>query len=686
MKIKAENVCCIVIHSASNDLDPPRASLMRCQSRFIASSRYESLRAALLPSIRSRNAIASNVRYLRISYPQLSCDPSNLTSSTVQVADTSLKIVSASGSTPPSEDSEEPGDRETTEPDGMPLAPPRPLSTGSFARPASRTRGRPRGSSSRRSVKATNPHNSTTFKPNIPEWFISRNVTLSRDNQPIFSSVPPGESNAAPSAIDDDMISGKPRSNGIVISPYIRKELEAHLSAALLVQPRQKQESPGPRKTHIHLQCPKHGAIYFLDGIIESAASVLGADMVRLDGQDLDELLGPLIDPTFPEIGIGHPQIFFTNIIREQFKDAERRDELSAAEENEDDLEEDEDATEESTERRLPSDMPMRLFRLLVSRQIYPSLLHSSSSLFPSSSQSSNTKEDIEAKVSAYLDLLISAPIDKRRRLMKKLQRSGDASKTAQVLSQSTRTIIYLRDFQSIFDTPCGHIAHQSLLHVIHNRRRLGEKIVLVVSDDLPHENVTFAGFQHQYYHTIKIPTPTAEAEKIALQEDRDARIREINLRSIQSALRQRSRAPSLEFDCPVGIHLDASATSCIDGLDKEIWEANKVQRIASVAIGNHGRWLLEHNPQQTVPITVADIARAVDDIIKADMEQAKTQQGMKGARETEDPLDQPRHLKRETQQLPTLNSKDCNKHEQRLLSGVIDPGELATSTQLRTR
>jgi hypothetical protein len=651
---------------------------MQCQCRFIARFTYDFMQASLPLPTHIRKAIASNVRYLHISRPQRSRDPSNFTSSTVLVADTPLKIASASGNTPPPEDPEEARDYERLGADETPLVPPRPVSTDSFARPASRARGRPRGSSSRRGIKALRPHKSTIFKPNIPEWFISRNVILSRNNQQIlFSEATP---------IGDDMMSRKPRSSRFAISPYIRKELEAHLSAALLVQPGQTQESLTAHKTHIHLHCPKHGAIYFLDEIIEGAADVLDADVVRLDGQDLNELLETLIDPTFPEISIGRPQIFFTNIVRERSKDVERRDELNAAEENEDELEEDEEVPAESTESRLPSDMPMHLFRLLASRPIYSSMLHSSSSSFPSSSRPSTTKEDNEAKVSAYLDLLISAPIDKRKMLMRKHQRSFDASKAIKVVSPSTRTIIYLRDFQSIFDTPRGQIAHQSLLHVIHNRRRLGEKIVLVVSNDLPHENITLAVFPHQYYHTIKIPTPTTEAENMALQDDRNARTREVNLRSIQFAIRQRSRVPSLEFDCPVAIHLDASATSCIDGLDKEIWEANKVQRVASVAIGNHGRWLFEQNPLQAVPITIADIARAVDDVIKADREQTENQRELEVSRGAEDPSDQSQYSKRETHQFPALNSKDYNKHEQRLLGGVINPGELPASTWLKFR
>ena len=404
---------------------------------------------------------------------------------------------------------------------------------------------------------------------------------------------------------------------------------------------------------------------FFIDFI--SLINVLVRRMI------LDELLEMLIDPTSSEVGIGHPQIFFTNIMRHS-KDIDQRDEVN--EEENEELEEDEEATEDSAEFRLPPDMPMRLFRLFAPRPLYPSGIHSSSSAFSNPTRPSMPKEDTDTKVSTYLDLLVSASIDKRKLLMKKLQRSGgDAGTTFQVLTGSNRTIVYLRDFQSIIDSSRGQIAHQVLLNIIRNRRRLGEKIVLVVSDDLPNENVTSTSFANHYYHIIKIPPPVSHADKLVLQEDRDARTREINLRSIQSAIRQRSLSPSMEFECPVGIHLDTLGTSSIHGLDKDVWELSKVQRVVSIAMGNHGRWQVEHQPQQTVPITLADVAQAVEDMERADKERADSKQEQKAAREFVDPLEQPRDIKRENPQLTPINSKDCNKHEQRLLGGVIDPG-----------
>ena len=622
---------------------------MQSRSRIIARSVCSRLRARLISSIPPLAISFGSDRYLHISRPRYSPDSPSSTRSTVQIAGTPLTIASATGNTPPPEDPEEFGDEELKHKDEISAMSTRPITTDSFARPPSRARGRPRGSSSRGGVKPSHPRKPAAFKPTIPEWFISRNVTLFTNiQQATPSTVYFDNTDASPPKTDGAMHPNETPPSKIAISPYIRKELEAHFSAALLVQPGTSQESLAARKTHLHLQCPKRGAIYFLDEVIENAAKMLEADIVRLDGQDLDELLETMIDLNAPDMGIGHSQIFFTNIVRDHSKD---RDEINVEEENEE-AEEDEDPTYDSTEFRIPPDMPMRLFRLFASRPMYPSGMYSSSSTFPSSSRTTAPKEDTDTKVSAYLDLLISAPIDKRKLLLKKLQRSGDASTTSQNIRGSSRTIIYLRDFQSILNTPRGQIAHQVLLNVIHNRRRLGEKIVLVVSDDLPNESISSTAFANHYYHIIKIPLPTTQADKIALQEDRDARTREINLRSIQSAIRQRTRSPSMEFECPAGIHLDATATASLHGLDKEVWELSKIQRVASIAMGNHGRWQVEHNPQQNIPITITDIAQAIEDMKRADKERAESKNEQKAAREVVDPLEQPRDVKRESPQL----------------------------------
>jgi hypothetical protein len=649
---------------------------MHSRCRLIVQNACEHIWAKPLSLLLPQPSLSSNLgsgHNFHVSQSRSYSLPPTLTSNTTQIAETPLKIASASGSTPPPEDSEESGDAETSHESEISPSATRPPSSDSFARPPSRARGRPRGSSSRRSLGSQRPRKTATFRFDIPEWFTQRNVRLFNNLEEVpFPAENSTNSENPDLAEPSEPLQSSPKSmkgTKITISPYIKNELEAHLSAALLVQPGGHRDNMAARKAHIYLQCPKRGAIYFLDEIVENAAKVLNADIVRLDGQDLDELLEDLIDPASPNLGMAHPQIFFTHIVRDN-KDVEDKDEFQPAEENEENGEE-EDPAEDGSDFRTPSDMPMRLFRFFAART---PMINPGGTILGSSS-TSGPKEDTETKVSTYLDLLVSAPIDKRKRLAKEnIQQSYDAAGISNSSIGPSRTIVYLRDFQTILDTPRGQIAHQALLNVIHNRRRLGEEIVLVISDDLPGDNIVSGTLSTQYYHVIKIPLPKSVSEERTLREDKDSRTREINLRSIQSAIRQRSRTSSMEFECPVGIHLDFIATSSIVGLGKEIWDVNKVQRVASIAMGNHGKWLAQHKPHHVVPITIANIAKAVDDVAKADYERAERKE-IKAAREKQTYPDESGEVKPESTKPPPIKSKDCSKHEQKLLGGVIDPG-----------
>jgi hypothetical protein len=91
--------------------------------------------------------------------------------------------------------------------------------------------------------------------------------------------------------------------------------------------------------------------------------------------------------------------------------------------------------------------------------------------------------------------------------------------------------------------------------------------------------------------------------------------------------------------------------------------------------MGNHGRWLVQHRPHHIVPITIANIAQAVNDVVNADQERTERKKEIKAAREAQNMPDESGDLKPESTAPPPIKSKDCNKHEQKLLGGVIDPG-----------
>ena len=646
------------------------ASLAACSccARGIGKTGFCKFRATRAVGLLHQNLFPRVRRNLHRSAAHLQDGPHPPAARTVQYPESALKIASASGNTPPPEDPEEPIDSEAVQsdvsavPTSTPAAPLRPA-PDSFAR-MPRTRGRPRGSSSRRGTRKTQSRERSAFKPRIPDWFIERNVTL-------VSTAPPHAAYFANSSAKSDIeTSSTIPSRKIRLSPYVQKELEAHSSAALLVPSTLAHDSFISQKAHIHLRCPRRGAIYFLDGIIEDLATQLDADIVRLDGQDVDELLELLIDPAPLDAAIGS-QLFFTNIVRESSKEGEN-EEMDVEEENEGILEEDEETIEASNEFRLPTTLPLRLF--LAPRPMYTSSVSSSSFSFPNPLRHQPSKGTGENKVSKFLDIILSAPSEKRKALQKRFQRSGDEPPVSPPPHHHGRTVVYLRDLQSVLQTPRGHIAHQSLLQSIQNRRRLGERIMIIVSDDRGDDAIRVSPFASQYYHIVNVPPPASPTEKVALQDDHAARTREINLRSIQSTIRQRCRSPDMEFNCPPGIHLDGSATSCIPLLGREIWEIDKVQRVASIAIGNHGKLQVRQNAMQMIPMTIADIAEAVKDMERADQE--RTERKLEH-QTTRNPISsrQSDEGKRTIPLFNPINSKDCTKHEQKLLSGVIDPG-----------
>jgi len=579
--------------------------------------------------------------------------PQSYTTSEANITDNALKISSESGDRPPPEDPDEidnrnSNSRRSKETKG-------PAASDSFARTSS-PRGRPRGSSPRKNFSLSRRYNKS-HKPDLdlPEWFLSRNVTLSNDLQRRRAET------------SDFHPEGSPR---VHISSFVKKELLAHLSTGLLANPGSSRERIGPQKTHIYLHCAERGALYLLDDIVEDAARDLGANLVRLDYQDLKELLEDGLDPPMADLGFSFPHIAITNIVPGSSKETEQREGISADEENED--MDEEGTTEEPTQFHLPTDIPSRLLRIFTTRPIFSSFSNPHGSTTAGMSSNSFHNQKTQNRLPRYIDAIISAPVSKQKTIT-----PGEEAQSQMKKCNGVRTIIFIRDFQSLVDNHLGQIIHQALLKVINARRRLGQNVLLVVSDDLPPENLIPVGLLNLYYHFIRLPASFNKAEKSLLRSNHIARIREINLRNLQSAIRQRCNSRLVDFDCPAGIHLDSDATSAICDLSHNVWDLNHVQRVASVAIGNYSRGVASGTHSASQPLTITAIAQASEDIALADQQVVERDPVEKSEHEKENEKDHEKDLdgKRVDKRLSTVTSKECNKHEQKLLGGVIDPG-----------
>lgn len=75
-------------------------------------------------------------------------------------------------------------------------------------------------------------------------------------------------------------------------------EIIAHVRVGLLLPKAASGDYFASVKAHSILHCPKEGGIYFLDSVTEKIARAIGADLVRIDAQDLEEIVGDYLGAT----------------------------------------------------------------------------------------------------------------------------------------------------------------------------------------------------------------------------------------------------------------------------------------------------------------------------------------------------------------------------------------------------
>lgn len=77
----------------------------------------------------------------------------------------------------------------------------------------------------------------------------------------------------------------------------VYREILATLKAGLALRPPKSfGVSSSPKRNVTVLQCPKVGGSYYLDSIVETVASKLDANLVRLDVQDLAQIVGSYVE------------------------------------------------------------------------------------------------------------------------------------------------------------------------------------------------------------------------------------------------------------------------------------------------------------------------------------------------------------------------------------------------------
>lgn len=273
-----------------------------------------------------------------------------------------------------------------------------------------------------------------------------------------------------------------------------------------------------------------------------------------------------------------------------------------------------------------------------------------------------------ERKLASLLEAMISASHTKRASQLS----HTPPSDAVPAKNLQSKTIIHIRGYKELERTDSGEALLRMLHQIVQDRRRDGEKILVLGTTSAEEDYLSYSRLgvkslqsrsDEACERTIVVPPVFGEAENDIFRCDRDARIREVNVRHLRDVIRRRSgeATEAATLVVPEGWHSNPGddPESQIPGIDTTFWSFDRVHRLATVALGELSGTVRE--------ITIADIARAMDTIEKSDKIKFEWA-------ELEQEYLKERALAEQPEEVPKPIPKNLTAHEKKLVSGIIDP------------
>ncbi|KAI9049838.1 hypothetical protein LZ554_005988 [Drepanopeziza brunnea f. sp. 'monogermtubi'] len=473
----------------------------------------------------------------------------------------------------------------------------------------------------------------------------------------------------------------------------VYREILATLKAGLALRPPELVgNQPVPRPVTV-LQCPKDGGSYYLDSIVETVASKLEADLIRLDAQDLAQLVGSYAEGNpawhWSKTGLLAYEAHKTVGKLESYDkklDSEKEEPVKQDEEEDDvpklgllNLSE---ILSRSLGRNLgkfgqtPPDANGRRMNIFSVQAGIPGMG------MPSSASQNSAEKWNDLKMCAVLEALISAADSSAR------EPTSDAEvEDLSPEKQVKPLIVQVRDYKEMSGVPEGSELLYKLRTAVNKKWQAGKDIILVgttVQPDDPLSGLSRPGIQHLQsdivngeQRTIFVPPERREHQDTVLEKDEKARLRSINIRNVEEMILNLTEGTDhLVRELDIEKDLD-SATVFSSGLEEAVWTYARVHRTAMTILGS-----LE------TPSSIYDgntFSKALTLLSASDNHKFAW-----GAAELkEEDLDLEVTLdenetftaekKKAKAKLRELRKK-CNQQESKLLSGVVLPSEIRTT------
>ncbi|KAL9093412.1 MAG: hypothetical protein Q9159_000266 [Coniocarpon cinnabarinum] len=619
----------------------------------------------------------------------------------------------------------------------------------------------PRNGSSKSSTRKYRTQKSEGLSPiTIPGWFLDNNVKLSEDQQqwhatpldvvgesdeaqtqkseahqnqsPEEQPREPAEQHGGQELTQNDQSSVQeddtPKSYKINQSVFA--EIQACLSSGLSSLSEDAETFVGG-KTHVRIYCPFDGATYFLEKTVEHAADELGADVVRLDAQDLAQIAGDYIKEGTDATSHSLWSLAFDaqNALPKNINPFAPPEQEEGDEEGEDYAVED----MEDRDGRPPKQHTMTGLTAIPLASFPVGRGGDFSSVFdqvrkafhggpPGQGQQapmqpgtnlppglipvnqSKPADQIaqwnDHKLDALLEVLVDANTAKRTAPQseeKKLEKGvtvtpADSEENATQDSESTkmprtgpetpRTILLIRGSRELSFTHQGRLILEKLIDIVHKKRRNGQRLVIAgisassaLTPDFSHNALMDlqADGQRSLFRTVVV---LPEGDKGAIFRDAPRETRAINMRHLHSMVERlwRGSGTALGQDLESFTkELNQVGILSAEGstvLDSQLFAFDEIHRVAVTALGIQLQNASEQNAAQAVATAMRVLERSDD--VKTELGHAEQQ--------IQKPAPESSKAKSHTDARLKKLRKQCNHHERSLLKGVVHSENIRTT------
>lgn len=534
----------------------------------------------------------------------------------------------------------------------------------------------------------------------LPEWFFSKNVKCIGDadlstGSLAFAGQPDLGSSPKPEGAQETKEASKNAKYTINIDVY-REIVSAAKAGLALRPPRNIPTTSIPRPATL-LQCPKDGGTLYLDSIVETVAGQLDADLVRLDAEDIAQLVGTYADENLAwswakTTLLGYEAQRAAGKLEDYEKDLSPEEDLEAEDEFPLSRLFSQFKDSRTRSRKVPAfvlsannpplsgllkalrDSPPRNSTLL---ENMPKFEVWNPPADPNSQQLKSASDQWnDLKVSAVLDALIGAA-DAKRALS-----SVESSEETSQNTANTPVIVQVKDYKELYATPNGAELLYKLRNGINKRWFEGRSIVLLGTTSSEELGPALSKSEIQILQsdiiegekrTILVPPERKEEQVATFESDEKTRIRSINIRHIEDMITKLAGGnldPSLTVNIENGLD---NATAFTSDLEESVWAYPRVHRLATTILGlgashtvidghilTEALKLLAASDEAKFAWGAAELKQE-DDEVEVMMEQIN---------------DSSRVIKDKVKKIRS----ECTAHEKKLLGGVITPSDIHTT------